>query len=432
MRSARNLSWIAIVFFAWALVFPAAGNAININDNIQLTGDIRFTYDYNDVKATHVDKLIGAGEVAHYSAWDERDGTFDFTMFSIGFKGDFDNGTFVNAKYAEQRKTQYIKVAEFGYKKNNHKLTLGITQVPFGIEPYDFHNIGTSINRYLGFNNDVDTGVKYEYRTGPWALQAGFFKTTEYKRPDNHDRYSYDISSMSYADTYHNYYFWMNGDRTGTGTKANMYNTSGSENNEEENQFNLKATYTWNHKPGYRTEFGAYGMWGQIYNNYNGGTGDRWAVGGHINGNYGPWNIQLEAVSYDLNPNNQEGASDDAILYHGILDIFYVATRANLYTANIAYTMPVDLGPITHISFHNDYNIMVKDRDDWPDSQMNATGMMLVAGKFLVFIDYMRQKNFPTCGGGIDGFAGAYYANPYFPGSDDWATTFKIDFGFYF
>ncbi len=387
--------------------------------DMSFQGTIRTTYEYNDIPAVNFD----TGET-DFRSWEERNGTFDFTMFAAGFKGDFENGTFVDAQYAFMRKTQFIQKAEFGYKFNKrNRVIIGNTAVPFGIEPYDFHNIGCNINRLLGFSLDRDTGIKYQYEYGQWAFQTAFFKTADYKRPDNRNRWTYDVATMTRYDSLAAYYF-----PGGT----NSYNSYGSENNEESNQFNLKATYTLKHSQYSRTEFGLYGQWGQIYNSATSKNGDAWACGAHVDGNWGRWNLQLEAMTYEYNPEDPDGVDRDVILMQGVLDAFYIASKASLFTANIAYTLPVNFGPVTHINFHNDYNIMVKAENDWPDSHYNATGMLFIAGRFRLFVDLILQKNVCMAGGGIDGLAGARYDNPYMPGSSDWTTTFKMDLGFYF
>lgn len=59
----------------------------------------------------------------------------------------------------------------------------------------------------------------------------------------------------------------------------------------------------------------------------------------------------------------------------------------------MAYTLPVqDLWKLKAIKFYNDYSYFDKERSDWSASQLNTTGMMLIASPFLVWVDYTWGK----------------------------------------
>ncbi len=280
----------------------------------------------------------------------------------------------------------------------------GVTNVPFGILPYASHNWFFQLPYYVGFEDDYDFGVKYIGDYGFWNFQAAYFARDEGKwvgESDDSARYSYDLV------------------REGTNGNA------------ERGQINLRTAYTFRSAKGSPTEVGLSLMGGRVKNdNPLGGTGDRSAIAAHLNGNYGRWNVMLQTIVYAFdvdNDPNLDASPDGAFVVKGAYDAsYYVASKATIYSAGVAYTLPVDWGLITSLTFYNDFSLMTKAETGYRDSLQNVTGCSVAAGPLLVYIDVATGRNQPWLGGDwtyalADG------------GADTGTNTrFNINFGFYF
>ncbi len=321
------------------------------------------------------------------------DGVFD--TFRINVDGSYNN-LILSAQYRWYGYMDVIHHGWIGYNFNeNWQGQLGITQVPFGILPYASHNWWFSLAYYVGLEDDYDMGAKLVYDAKPWNLQLAFFKNPEYGSSSRTERYSFDIL------------------------------TSGDQQNEETNTVNARLAYTLKHGDLGSTELGVSGMIGQLYNNTTDSMGSRWAAAAHLNGNYGPFNLMLEAVRYSYDPDNPAGVSDNTVLGGFFGTTYPIAAEANLYLAGLAYTVPVKWGPITSIQFYNDYSVLTKDEDGFNDSHINTLGFLISANPVYVYVDWVMGKNAIWVGGAND---------PMAMGEDDadWHNLFNINFGYYF
>jgi hypothetical protein len=71
---------------------------------------------------------------------------------------------------------------------------------------------------------------------------------------------------------------------------------------------------------------------------------------------------------------------------------YAVAAKANLYTAGLSYTLPVDMGPISSLKFYNDFGWMDKRIKRFKDSFQNVAGCMITAGGVYAYVDYAWEK----------------------------------------
>lgn len=59
-----------------------------------------------------------------------------------------------------------LKHGWLGYRFNDYnQLQVGLTTVPFGIQPYTSNSYFFNINYYVGLEDDADMGIKYIYPT---------------------------------------------------------------------------------------------------------------------------------------------------------------------------------------------------------------------------------------------------------------------------
>jgi len=329
-----------------------------------------------------------------------RGGDLEFDIFRIDVDGRYKD-LLISAQYRWYSFMDVIHHGWVGYEFTDQwQLQAGVTQVPFGLLPFASHNFWFGVPYYIGLEDDYDMGVKAVYLSEPWDLQLAFFKNGEWGNPSKLERYSYDVVKDS----------------------ANFPNQE----NEETNQLNGRLAYTFDHGGLGSTELGLSGQYGQLFNSTTDDTGDHWAAAAHLNGYYGPFNIMLEAARYAFNPENPTGVDDDQILMGAFAVAAPVAAEGTVYVANIAYDLPVEWGPISNLTFYNDYSILVKDEDDFNDSQINTLGCLVTAGPLFTYIDLILGKNAQFLGGGSEAFGAAGDSD------DDWNARFNVNVGYYF
>lgn len=363
----------------------------------QLSGAIRFNYTLDDFSDSDKDKS----------------GNLNFDLFSLGVDGSYQKLSY-SAAYRWNSYQDFIHHAYLGYEVSETLgVQLGITLVPFGNMPYEFHNFWGGIPYYLGSDLDYDMGLKVIKSAGPWDLQLAFFKNEEWGSASKLERYSYDSVT---ADEVKN----DDGDVT-------AYEQA----NEETNQVNARLAYTAEHGDLGKTEVGLSGEWGQLYNNLTGVMGDHWAAAAHLNGNYGPFNLLLQVTEYRYNPENPTGGADDgSVLIGGFSDAFLVAADGTLYSGGLSYDLPVNWGPVSNLTFYEDYSRLVKKEGSFADSQINTVGCMVTAGSIYTYVDVISGKNAPYLN-----VPSQNDPNDSFAAGDrnaDWGTKFNVNIGYYF
>lgn len=361
---------------------------------IDVGGAVRFQYvleDYNDTAK-------------------DNNGTFEMDTVRLNFDGTV--GDVILS--AEWRWYQYMNVihhAWVGYDfSDSLQGQVGVNQVPFGVTPYNSHSFFFSSNYYLGLEDDYDFGAKLIYDEGPLNVQGAFYWNDELGGADGYfgfdpgdfpnflnDRYSYDIVGVR---------------DPAEGTYATPTSFAF-----DSNIFNGRVAYTFGHGTDYSTEIGFSGQYGKVRDRAGSSVGDQSAWAAHLVGNYGPWNIQLQATDYEYDMDNGSGR-----MAVGAYDFFdTIAAEATSYTANVAYSLPVEWGPVTNLTFYNDYSVVTDKSANLEDTWMNVTGVAVSSGGLYTYIDLILAENQPFIGGTMDS-AGK-------PGTN---TRFNINFGYYF
>ncbi|KPV40245.1 hypothetical protein AN478_09010 [Thiohalorhabdus denitrificans] len=269
----------------------------------------------------------------------------------------------------------------------------GIMRVPFGLLPYAAHNYWFGVPYYMGFADDYDAGVQYLHRQGGWDLRAAFFKNAELGSPASLERYSIDVVEVEGSP------------------------------NQETNQANLRAAYTFGAETPCEIEVGASGQAGQLYNAETRRNGDRWAAGGHMDLRCGRWNLQLEGFRYAFNPESPADRTTDTITVGALATSYELARRGTVGVANVAYNLPVDWPHIDLVTCYNDYSILAKDADNARNSALNTTGCAVGSGPLFVYLDLIQGRNMVFFGG--DGSLGV-------DGDADWETQVNLNVGYYF
>lgn len=351
-------------------------------DGIKVGGAVRFQY----------------SREGYNKANRRRGGDADFDIFRLDLNGSIGDVE-LSAQYRWFQYMNTIQHAWVGYKfSDTSEGRVGLVKLPFGIQPFDSHNYFFSSNYYLGLEDSYFLGAKYLYVNGNWNTQLAFFKNDGMGGIDG------DVSKRSDSYTYN-----VVGYRDATeGVYADPTHPIATSNTAA-----ARVAYTFH--PGDKTsvELGASALHGGL-NDATHSVGHYGAYAVHMNANHGPWNLQLQAAQYDYSVLN---ATRLAVGAYDFYDS--IAARATSYTGNIAYKWPVSWGPVTELTFYNDYSLVGRKSGGLPHTWMNVTGVSVAAGGLFTYFDFVTARNQPFIGGSMAGNGAVEHR-------------FNINIGYYF
>ncbi|WP_435066424.1 hypothetical protein [Christiangramia sp. 3-2217-3z] len=336
------------------------------------------------------------------SSWKEgqkdRGGDFGYDMFRVNVNGSY-QGIYVDAEYRLYSRSfgeGFLKQGWLGYRFNEkEEIQVGLAQVPFGIQQYNSHNWFFNLTYYFGLEDDHDMGVKYVHIDDKFEYNLAFFKNAEELRfggtsEVSPDRYSYDVVGR----------------------------------NKEVNQFNGKLIYKFGDS--IKNRLGTSVQYGGLYNLDTEKTGTHYGLALHYEIFYKNWNLKLQAMNIDHDPENLPGESKEIIKMGAYGFPYEVASDFNVYTLAVSKSIPVELGPISNIQFYNDFGYQDKKVESFEDSFMSVTGMLITAGQVYTYVDYAAGYNQSWLGGNfVDDFS---TGNP----DAKWEARFNINIGYYF
>lgn len=334
--------------------------------------------------------------------------SFDTVM--VGFDARYKNA-FASLSYRFYDGTNFLHHGYVGYEFDDRaQIQIGVNRKPFGLLPYASHNWFFSLAYYVGFEDDNDLGAKLIIDRDQWNLQFAYYLREEasyYGDSIDSARYSYDIVETNPGELGY----------------AGVMTTR---TNQERNQINLRLAYTFEHGEACSTEIGWSGEWGEIRNGTTRRSGDRWACAGHLNGNYGRFNVQLEAMWFSNRPENPAG-QDDRFIVRGAYDAPYkTASNGWIFISNVAYRIPHDGPPFDAITLYADYSYLLKSESSYNDSQQLVVGASIESGPALIYVDFAFGQNQP--------FIGPDYGTSLAEGGPNgsWELRFNVNVGFYF
>lgn len=374
--------------------------------HVNIGGALRFNFLYTDWE----------GSEDNRNKW----GEFHFDTFRLNVTGRY-RDIYIMGEYRFYAGYHFLKSGYFGYDFSEILLfQTGLIQVPFGLLDYASSNWFFQMPYYIGLEDSHASGFKTIYNQGPIDAQLGFFFNPGGSFTGSSigsARYSYDVvhtnaSELGYADSE-------------TAPLGFEHDPQERRQNSTSNQLNARGTYTLDVGP-VRTELGASAQASQLYNAGTRENGHHWAAAVHADLSLNGWNLKLQALRYEYHPQNPEG-QDDRFVVMGAYDAPYkVASKADNYLAGLSYSLPVNIDPISSITFYNDYSLLAKHEDTYYDSQQNVTGMMLSAGQLFTYVDMARGRN--------HAWFGTRYGSAFAEGDPDagWNTRFNINVGYYF
>lgn len=346
-----------------------------------LGGALRFNYNFSDWKPGHRDR------------WGDFGYDVLFFHLSASYKKFLLDADY--RFYAKEFGGPMLKYGWIGYQFNPLcRLEVGLTRVPFGIQPFGAHNFFFQISYYVGLEDDSDMGVKFVYQGERWEYNLAFFKNADEMLfgSDNEvtdDRYGYDVAGR----------------------------------NKEINQGNAQVFYKFGNtiarKIGVSAEFG------QLYNLDTRKNGTHFAFAVHYELAGRGVSLKTQVTTYAMYPANAPGEDRNVITMTAYGAPYLVASKANIYSAGLGYTIPVRWGPLSAIQIYNDFGWLQKWKHGFNDSFQNVTGCMLSIQPVFVYIDYALGKHHGWLGTDWDGFGpGA--------GSNSWHARLNINIGYYF
>ena len=329
--------------------------------------------------------------------------------------------------------THFIHHGFLGYNFNEDlEMQLGVTQVPFGNLTYNSHSWWFLMPYYLGLEDDYNMGIKFNYAASEKLdISFAYFRQAEPAGP------AYGSASFGGpgAGTYsYNVIPDTDGVLSESGATSSI---------REMNQFNLRAAY----EIFDGTQLGFSGQIKGLYNSVLQETdyGNAWAV--HLNSDFSGFNLKLQYTSYDYKARDDEGNTLNRVQMGAYGDPYYgdgVAARGSLITAGLAYSIPVQWGPISNILPYFDYSMMTKDGSlipgdadfNFQNSYMIVPGFMITAGNIYTYVDFALGKNHPWLTDSFGTGLGAGHLDAEgkpLPLEDvNWNLRFNVNIGYYF
>lgn len=370
-----------LILFFLSLTLSAYGEEPCDVPRFKLGGGLRFGYNYSNWNSRHR----------------RNGGEFGYDVLFLNLKGSYKK-FILDADYRfyiPEFGGRMLKYGWFGYQFNEKsQLQLGLTRVPFGIQPSSAHNFFFQISYYVGLEDDADMGIKYVYTGDRWEYALAFFKNADEMlfRPNaetSGDRYGYDVGGR----------------------------------NKEVNQLNGQVFYKWGEEV--RQRLGASAEFGQLYNLDTEKKGTHFAFALHHELYWKGLSVKTQVSTYAMYPKNKAGDGRDTIMMTAYGAPYTVAAKANIYTIGAGYTIPVKWGPIRSIQFYNDFGCIQKWKKEFNNSYQNVTGCLITAGPIMTYIDYALGKHQAWLGPDWGAFGWG-------DGSNSWHARFNVNIGYYF
>jgi len=408
MRTKRFLTTVLIAVTALFFAVPTSSQAQEDDEGFTFGGAVR----YNIISASYNESKTNPE-----FTWDTWRLNVDGSMAGVDLSFEY--------RFYPTFGSHFIHHGFLGYDlSDNLYMELGVTQVPFGITTYASHSWWFQGAYYVGLEDDYDMGLNFDYTpSDKLKLSLSYFRQQEPEGPkfggdvtfgaSGSGRYSYDIvpGQGGYVDGAGNF----------VAEQATL---------SELNQFNGRLAYDiaegW--------EIGASAQVGGIYNRTLDEIETSTAFAGHVVGNFGNFNLKAEYIKYDYNAKGDQG-NDLDVVQMGAYGYEYfggegysggVAAEANVYVAGLAYSVPVEFGPISNIQFYVDYTMIDKVNENFYDTQHLVPGMLISAGGIYTYVDYAMGKNQPWLTGSFGKGLGTGVEDP------DWNRRFNINIGYYF
>ena len=408
---------ITTILFAYMMLGTGKINpAVESNEAIAAQSD-------EDGPSLHVGGAVRYNIIlqSFESDMDATKGSFTMDTWRLNVVYDNPGGIGLNFEYRFYPTfgTHFIKQGWLEYDLSPEtQVQLGVTQVPFGNLQYNSNNWWFSLPYYVGLEDDHDMGIKFTKTTDSGQFDVAYFFQPEPEGPPasfgtgGSGRYSYDVIPEGNASL------------------------------TERNQFNLR--YAHNIDIG---EIGVSGQFGQLYNSVLDEFSTRYAFAVHGDFNFGAVNVKPQFLYYNMNADDDNG-NELSTVFMGAYGIPYeVSTEAWIATLGLARTVDVSWGPITNLTFYNDFsymqnlvgegqtnladgNVLTLD-NNFQETIQNITGFLISAGPVFTYVDIAQGLNQPWLTDAFGVGVGPGHEDLGI-GDSEYNIRFNINIGFYF
>lgn len=355
------------------------------------------------------------------SGIDATSGSFTFDTWRINAVYTNPGGIGLNFEYRFYPTfgTHFIKQGWMEYDwSDNLQVQLGVTQVPFGNLQYNSNSWWFSLPYYVGLEDDHDMGVKFTHRSTTWQFDVAYFYQPEPEGPPaafgvgGSGRYSYDVVPEGNASV------------------------------SERNQLNLRLAKTLDNG-----EVGASVQAGQLYNSVLDQFDSRFAVAAHGRWQFGNVGVMPQILYYTMNGTDNDGQDLSTLFMGAYASPYEVSTEAWIATLNLSYSHDVDIGPITNLTFYNDFSYMgnlvgegttrratgsnITLDNNFQETIQNITGFLVSAGPVFTYVDIAQGVNQPWLTEAFGVGVGPGHEDLGL-GDSEYNIRFNINFGFYF
>jgi len=369
--------------------------------------EARLTEVEDEVDATNEDGITFGGAVRfQYQITDydraqrRRGGDLDFDIFRLDFNGRMGD-VILSAQYRWFEYMDAVRHAYFGYDFSDEwQGQVGLVIQPFGNMPYNSHSYFFSTNFYVGMEDNPGSGLRFLKRTDTWDLDFAFILNDELGGVtggvrSSADRYNYDVVGIRLE---------------GEGVYDDPSSLAG-----ENNTLMTRIAHKWDLGVDAMLELGVSAQVGR-FNDGVRNVGDRRNYGLHARYQTGPWEFMGQFSQYDYSFDiDNIGVVVGAYAFYDT-----IPSRADVWTANVAYNQAVNIGPITDLTWYNNFNLLTNKRGYSDDTMMNVLGVAVTAGGVYTYVDLVTARNQPFAGGSIAQDGGRTN------------TRFNIHFGYYF
>ena len=338
----------------------------------------------------------------NFSSWKpnqrKRGGDFGFELFRINVDATYQQWELhVDQRfYSAAFGGLFLKYGWLQYNLNDEShLKLGLIPSYFGVQQFNSHSWFFQLPFYLGFEDDHDMGISYDFENEKFNFDAGFYKNAEKltfgdNAPISDARYNYDFSGR----------------------------------NQEINQFNLRSNYKFGDQA--KNQLGFSLQYGGIWNIDTESVGSHFAFGLQYELDIKGFNLKAQYLNYDNKPINAQGESRDLIEMTAYGAPYNTAAKASVYSIGVAYTFELNKGPLNTIQLYYDYAYMDKSVAEWEDTQMGVLGALVDLNPVYLYIDLGHGKHQP--------WLGPQWTDALTTGNPEnsWEYRFNINFGYYF
>jgi len=330
-----NLKQYSLVFISFFLSNTYIHAALHFGDpntdigELTVKGAIRGKYTY-DFDTTPSKSKLAFGDAILWLDYTSSNwlGRLDYRVYEYyGHIGD----------------ASWLTDAWLGYKiDQNSKIIAGLNPVPFGLGRFWGNTFYLGIANAAGWEDVHNLGIKYDFNNGTNEFQIAYYPTDGGNfqgRSKDSKRFSINFVN---ADDYV---------KDGTNTR-------------EKNSIVIRGAHTFKNVAGnekFNTQLGASAWFSEVDNKRSDRKGDRQVYSIFTNTHYNQWNFQVLAGYQDID--NADNQFKDHITIGGFDGSFNSATKGQIYSAEVSYLFPSNIGPFMQIKPYLNYSAYIKDKN---------------------------------------------------------------------